>query len=191
MSHLICLSTADLTARLAKLGVPVGFTAEERKLFETTPVVESPHRIFAFPTPAGAEGLNLMNLRAKGGRIFDHPWYYDEAFMKADCAPGWHVIHMDVLPGSIEQPLDYVRSLDGSNIVLPMAIEVTLMLFLHFTETGEQLLHKKHTWCSDTASLGRTVTVGAFGRNGLFISGHPAAWTSRGLGTCPKMTYDI
>jgi hypothetical protein len=56
------------------------------------------------------------------------------------------------------------------------------MLFLHFLATGEQLLTRKHTWCRDEASLGRRVTVGAFGRNGLFLSAHPPAYSSRGLG---------
>jgi hypothetical protein len=69
---------------------------------------------------------------------------------------------------------------------LPRAIEVVLMLFLHYAGTGEQLLLKKHTWTSDEASLNRYVTVGAFGRNGVFISGHPADFSSRGLGICAK-----
>jgi hypothetical protein len=61
------------------------------------------------------------------------------------------------------------------------------MLFLHYAGTGEQLLQKKHTWCSDHASLNRSVTVGAFGRNGLFISGHPPDFASRGLGICARI----
>jgi hypothetical protein len=61
------------------------------------------------------------------------------------------------------------------------------MLFLHYAGTGEQLLFKKHSWCSDLASMGRRVTVGAFGRNGLFISGHPQNFASRGLGICAKV----
>jgi hypothetical protein len=71
---------------------------------------------------------------------------------------------------------------------LPTAVEITLMLFLHYAETGEQLLHKKHTWCKDQASMNRWVTVGAFGRNGLFVSGHPPEFASRGLGICAKIT---
>jgi len=67
---------------------------------------------------------------------------------------------------------------------LPSATEVVLMLFLHYVATGEQLLLKKHTWTKDQASLGRHVTVGAFGRNGVFISGHPGDYSSRGLGIC-------
>jgi hypothetical protein len=63
------------------------------------------------------------------------------------------------------------------------------MLFLHYVRTGEQLLQKKHTWCKDHASMNRFVTVGAFGRNGLFVSGHPAEFASRGLGICAKLTH--
>jgi hypothetical protein len=72
-----------------------------------------------------------------------------------------------------------------------MAIEVVLMLFLHYEATKEQLLLRKHTWCADRASLGRQVTVGAFGRNGVFISGHPAGFASRGLGICAKQTTGL
>jgi hypothetical protein len=61
------------------------------------------------------------------------------------------------------------------------------MLFLHYAGTGVQLLQKKHTWCRDQATQDRFVTVGAFGRNGLFVSGHPAAYASRGLGICAKL----
>ncbi|HSU89065.1 MAG TPA: hypothetical protein VLL56_09530, partial [Terriglobia bacterium] len=74
-----------------------------------------------------------------------------------------------------------------SRLELPAAIEVALMLFLHFAGTGEQLLQRKHTWCKDPASLGRFVTVGAFGRNGLFLSAHPGMYASRGLGICAKL----
>jgi len=70
---------------------------------------------------------------------------------------------------------------------MPLAVEVILMLFLHFLRTGEQLLLKKHSWCSDVASLNRHVTVGAFGRNGVFVSGHPANFSSQGLGVCAKV----
>jgi hypothetical protein len=92
---------------------------------------------------------------------------------------------MDVLSESIQQPSNYLSS-SSHKLVLPLAIEIVLMLFLHYTGTGEQLLLKKHSWCSDTASFGRQVTVGAFGRNGLFISAHPPNFVSRGLGTCAK-----
>lgn len=198
MSHLICLSPDEVETRLRKLGIPVGFTTEEKEFLNTIPVVDSPRRIFAFPVPADQAGLNLMNLSALCGTdpseqpsFFDHPWYQYEEFMRTNCSAGWHFIHMDVLPGSTERPLHYVRSLEGLGIVLPSAIEVTLMLFLHFAGTGEQLLHKKHTWCSDLASMGRSVTVGAFGRNGLFISGQPPSFSSRGLGICGKVRLTV
>jgi hypothetical protein len=63
------------------------------------------------------------------------------------------------------------------------------MLFLYYMGTQEQLLQKKHTWCKDAASMHRFVTVGAFGRNGLFVSGHPAEFASRGLGICAKIKH--
>jgi hypothetical protein len=93
---------------------------------------------------------------------------------------------MDVLPDSIQQSVDYLSSSGNAGLGLPLAVEVVLMLFLHYTGTGEQLLLKKHSWCSDTASMDRHVTVGAFGRNGVFLSGHPPNFASRGLGICGK-----
>ena len=77
--------------------------------------------------------------------------------------------------------------MEDRGLALPWAIEVVLMVFLHFVGTGEQLLQKKHTWCRDEPSLSRFVTVGAFGRNGLFISSHPGDYASRGLGICAKV----
>ena len=194
MSHLICLSPDEVETRLEKLGIPVRFAAWERKVLKTIPVVDNLRPIFGFPLPEDNIKLNLFNLKAVCGgnpskppSFFDHSWYEHEDFMRVPCGPGWHFVHMDVLPGSIEQPLNYSSRLEGLGLELPSAIEVVLMLFLHFTETGEQLLLKKHTWCSDEASLGRAVTVGAFGRNGVFISSHPPAFSSRGLGICGKV----
>ncbi len=148
----------------------------------------------AFPTPVGNGGLNILKLRgilgtdpSKQPSFFDHPWYLEEAFAKVDCQAGWHLLHMSVLQDSISQPVNYFSSLADRGLQLPEAIEVVLMVFLHFTGTGEQLLQKKHTWCRDEASLNRFVTVGAFGRNGLFISAHSGAYASRGLGICGKV----
>jgi hypothetical protein len=105
--------------------------------------------------------------------------------MDTPCPPGWHFLTMDPIPGTIHQPIDYVRSLGG--VELPLAVEVFLMLFLHYVESREQLLLRKHTWCSDLASLDRHVTVGAFGRNGVFVSGHPSNFASQGLGICGRI----
>jgi hypothetical protein len=192
MSHLICLSTDEVEVRLRALGLDVKFTPEEKVAYQTTPVVISDFRVFGFPLPALRDPVTLLKLHqicgvdpSKQPAFFDHPWYYDEAFMRTGCHAGWHFIAMDVLPDSIDQPRNYIDS--HFALELPSAIEITLMLFLHFVGTGEQLLHKKHTWSSDEASLGRSVTVGAFGRNGVFISAHPPVFSSRGLGVCGKI----
>jgi hypothetical protein len=164
-------------------------------MFSTTPVVEIPGRTFCFPTPASDGNLTLRNIKICVGTdpqhqpaFFEHPWYENEGFMATPCVPGWHLVAMEPLPASIQQPLDYLRSLGNRDMVLPQAVEVVLMLFLHFVGTGEQLLLKKHTWCSETASMNRHVTVGAFGRNGVFLSGHPENFSSQGLGVCPRIT---
>jgi len=195
MSLTISLTPEQVEQRFQRLNLPARFTSAEKLKFETTPVVTSEKLVFGFPTPADNSSLTLSNLKRILGSdpshqpaFFDHPWFADESFMSSACMPGWHFIHMDVLPESISQPTDYVRRLEARGMELPAAIEVVLMLFLHFEATREQLLLRKHTWCSDMASLERHVTVGAFGRNGVFISGHPMGFASRGLGICAKIS---
>ena len=183
----ICLTPDDVEQRLTKLGTRCAFTPEERAQYATTPLVSGAERLFAFPTPA-ENVLSLSHIKdcvgtdpARQPCFFEHPWYQDEEFMRTRIAGGWHVLSMDVLADSILQPANYLGS-------LPTAVEVVLMLFLHYVGTGEQLLLKKHSWCADSATLGRQVTVGAFGRNGVFISGHPPNYVSRGLGTCARVS---
>jgi hypothetical protein len=194
MSLTISLTTEQVEQRFLALGIPSRFTTEDRKKLLPMPVVDSKRSLFSFPTPSDNSALTLSNLKTIVGTdpshqpaFFDHPWCVDEAFMRTQCNPGWHLILMDVVPESINQPIDYVRRLELEGLKLPSAIEIVLMLLLHYEGTREQLLSRKHTWCSDRASLDRHVTVGAFGRNGLFVSGHPMGFSSRGLGICAKI----
>ena len=189
---MISLSPDEVERRFALLGIPNRFMSQEKRTL-TTDIVDIPG-VIAFPTPSDASGLNILNLRrilgtdpSKQPSFFDHPWYLEEPFGREDCLPGWHLLHSSVLPDSISQPIHYASSLRSRGLELPSAIEVTLLLFLHYVGTGEQLLQKKHTWCKDQASMNRSVTVGAFGRNGLFISGHPPEFASRGLGICARV----
>jgi len=197
MSLSISLTTEQVEQRLSKLGISCRFAPEEHASLQTTPVVSNGLTTFGFPTPAANSSLTLANIKkcvgsdpAKQPAFFDHPWYEDEAFMTQPCPAGWHFIGMDVVPDSIGQPWNYSYRLKDAGLELPSAVEVILMLFLHYAGTHEQLMLRKHTWCSDTASLGRQVTVGAFGRNGVFVSGHPAGFASRGLGICGKIRLD-
>jgi hypothetical protein len=194
LSHMISLSATEVERRFGLMGIPNRFTGTERAAFDTTSIVDMPDDVVAFPTPQAKSGLNVLNLRnilgtdpSKQPSFFDHQWYLDEAFSKEDCTQGWHFIHKAIVPDSISQPIHYAGRFREQGLELPSAIEVVLMLFLHYVGTGEQLLQKKHTWCRDQASLDRFVTVGAFGRNGLFLSGHPGAYASRGLGICAKV----
>jgi hypothetical protein len=180
------LTATDVQELFDRLALPFHFATNELRQYTTTSVAEIGPRVFCFPIPSQNSGLNLLHLRqllgvdpAKPPSFFDHPWYLEELFMQTDCAPGWHLIEMDVAPESIERPLT-----SAGGFTVPVAIEVVLMLFLHYVKTGERLLMKKHTWCRDRATLGRVVTVGAFGRNGVFISAHPPTFASRGLGVC-------
>jgi hypothetical protein len=189
LSHTISISPDEVERRFAILGIPNRFSSQERKSLIPTFVGKHEGRSFAFPTPEDSTGINILKLReivgvdpSKQPSFFDHPWYLEEPFATQDCYHGWHALTTDVIPESISKPVNY-----SSSLQLPSAIEVVLMLFLHYAGTGEQLLLKKHTWTSDQASLGRFVTVGAFGRNGVFLSGHSGDYTSRGLGICAKL----
>jgi len=177
-----------------RMGLPFRFSAEERVNLTTTDVVIDSSGVFGFPTPASDEDITLMNMHRilgvnpnKPPSFFDHPWYLNESFMETQCPPGWHFIQVEPRAESIERPYDYYRSLEAKGWTAPLAVEVVLMLFLQYALSGEHLLLKKHTWCVDEATLGRQVTIGAFGRNGVFISGHPSTFASRGLGICGKL----
>jgi len=190
---MISLSATQVESQFALMGLPHKFSETEKAELTTTPIVRD-GEIIAFPTPQAKSGLNILNLRkmlgtdhSKQPSFFDHLWYLNESFAEEDCEPGWHFLYMNVLPESISKPVHYIGSLRDRGLELPAAIEVVLMVFLYFVRTGAQLLQKKHTWCRDQASLDRFVTVGAFGRNGLFISGHPGHYASRGLGICAKV----
>ena len=190
----IVLSARTVEARFKKLNLPFSFSEDELASLDTINVVDWPGRWLAFPTPLLRDGLNLLNLRRLLGvspavqpSFFDHPWYLEETFGSVDCAPGWHTLKMDVDRDSLEKTYDYDCRSAPSGLCFPTAVEVVLMLFLHYAETREQLLLKKHTWCSDEASLDRRVTIGAFGRNGVFVSGHPNSYRSLGLGVCWKV----
>jgi hypothetical protein len=191
---MISLSPPEVERRFALMGIPNRFTEAEKAEFDTTPIGNVDDAIIAFPTPMARSGLNILNLRkilgtdpAKQPSFFDHPWYLEEPFAKQDCDAGWHFLYTSVLADSISQPIHYIDSLQDRGLELPSAIEVVLMVFLYFVGTGAQLLQKKHTWCRDEASQNRFVTVGAFGRNGLFLSGHSGDYASRGLGICAKV----
>jgi hypothetical protein len=191
---MISVSPGEVERRFAVLGIPNRFSTEEHQRLITTMIVRSDENVIAFPTPVANEGLNLLTLRNLLGTdpkrqpsFFDHPWYLKESFAEHNCPGGWHYLYTDVLPHSICQPINYIDRLKPSGLDLPWAVEVALMLFLHYSGTKEQLMQKKHTWCRDLASVNRHVTVGAFGRNGLFVSGHPEDFTSRGLGICARV----
>jgi len=179
-----------------KWRLPARFSESELAFFKTLNVVDLGPSVLAFPTPSDNIGLNILNLRRLLGvdpmrppSFFDHPWYLDEPFGREICSPGWHFLSMEVRPDTIDQSYNYCSSAFADSARMPRAIEVVLMLFLHFEQSGKQLLMKKHTWCADEASLGRRVTVGAFGRNGVFISGHPPTFSSKGLGLCPRYRH--
>jgi hypothetical protein len=191
---MISLSPIEVEQRFAVLGIPNRFQDQEKQQLETTSVVVAGDDVLGFPIPQANNGLNILTLRKilginplKQPSFFDHPWYLSEPFALEDCQPGWHFIHMQVVPDSISQPINYARSLERRALELPTAAEIALMLFLHYAGTGVQLLQKKHTWCRDRASLNRFVTLGAFGKNGLFVSAHPGEFVSRGLGICAKV----
>jgi len=195
MSLRISLTPDQVVQRLARIGLTVQFTSAELTNLSTTSIVDLEFPVFSFPTPVHNTDLTLRIIKSCSDsaglsplKIFEHPWYESESFMSTPCEPGYHTLSMDLLQGSSGQAFNYLSSLKTTRMELPSAVEIVLMLFLHYLGTGEQLFTKKHTWCTDAASLDRQVTVGAFGRNGVFLSGHPANYASRGLGAAVKIT---
>jgi hypothetical protein len=195
MSQTISITPEEFERALNNVGVACRFSQEELLTFSTIPIVDLGERVLAYPVPTDNDRLTLSVLKTAFGSnpqrqpsFFDHPWYSNEDFMSKPAQPGWHLLMMDVLPESISQPPDYIRSVAVRGIEMPTAIEITLMLFLFYIRSGEQLLSRKHTWCKDRAGMGEQVTAGAFGRNGLFLSKHPLNYASRGLGICPKVS---
>jgi hypothetical protein len=174
-----------------RLGIPARFTEAEIEGLSSNKI-QTKKGFITFPTPEENRALSILKLREAVGTdpsrepvFFDHPWYLDEPFGNIGCQPGWHSVAMAVTTDSIGQPIYYADSIKGSGQYLPSASEVVLMLFLYFTATGKRLMLNKHTWTRDRTDNKRFVTIGAFGKKGLFVSSHEVGYSSRGLGICP------
>ena len=174
--------------------IPARFTADEIAFLEEhRPVARE--GFVSFPTPADSQHLSVLGLRDLLGVIpgsspyifFDHPWYLEEAFGNRPCGPGWHTIAGAPLATSFDRPVNYADVLLNEGLYLPHASEIILMLFLGLAIAGERFLLRKHTWTQDLTSNGRFVSVGAFGKKGLFVSSHEVGYQSRGLGICPAV----
>lgn len=174
-------------------GIPAGFSDDElERLAATRP--EPRQGFVSFPVPAANRHLSLLGLRAHLGTqpedspfvFFDHPWYLDEAFGSDPPLKGWHTIAAAPLEASLDQPVYFADGLVAGGLLLPRASEVALMLFLNLFANGDRLLLRKHTWTRDRTLQRRFVSVGAFGRKGLFVSSHEVGYKSRGLGICPE-----
>ena len=193
MISAITLSPQNVEEYFATLHISQRFDHLEASGLESDKVVRETG-FFTFPTPRDNSDLSILGLRRIVGvkpgaspSFHRHPWYLEEPFGETVCEPGWHSIARNVTTDSVGEPIQYADRLKEQQLYLPSAIEVVLMLFLHFTNTGERLLSNSHTWTYNRTKEGRFVTVGAFGRNGVFVSSHEVGYQSRGLGICPKI----
>ena len=193
MISAITLSPQNVEECFATLGISQRFDHFEASRIDPDKVV-SPAGFFTFPTPRDNSELSILGLRRLVGvepgvspSFHRHPWYLEEPFGDTFCKPGWHSIAMNVTADSVGEPIQYADRLKEQQLYLASAIEVVLMLFLHFANTGKRLLSNCHTWTYNRTKEGRFVTVGAFGRNGVFVSSHEVGYQSRGLGICPKI----
>ncbi len=189
----VTISPQDVTQCFRSLGISNRFDHSEELSLETTGIVTRPG-FLSFPTPRDNSNLSVLGLRRVVGvdsdkppSFYDHPWYLGEAFGEKVCEPGWHSIEMNVIADSIGKAIYHADELKERGLYLPSAVEVLLMLFFHFAATGERLLNRGHTWTYDRTTEGRFVTVGAFGRNGVFVSSHEVGFQSKGLGICAKV----
>ena len=185
------LSPLEVQKSFDLLRIPSHFTKTETDRLESDNV-RVREGFLTFPTPEDNSALSILNLRRALGTdpsrepvFYDHPWYLEDAFGSLRCDPGWHSVRIEVTADSIGQPIYYADSIISSGHFLPSAIEMALMLFLNFTLTGKRLLVNKHSWTRDRTVDKRFVTVGAFGKKGLFVSSHEVGYSSRGLGICP------
>ena len=175
------------------MGIRARFTQAEIESLNSDKV-QNKQGFITFPTPEDHSALSILNLRKAVGTdpsqepvFFDHPWYLEEPFGNVGCEPGWHSVAMAVTPDSVGQPIYYADSIKGSRQYLASAAEVVLTLFLYFATTGKRLMVNKHTWTTDRTDNKRFVTIGAFGKKGLFVSSHEVGYSSRGLGICPRL----
>ena len=189
----VTISPQDVTQCFRALGISNRFDHSEEQSLNTTHVVTRPG-FFSFPTPRDNSDLSVLGVRrvvgvdsAKPPSFYDHPWYLGEAFGESVCEPGWHSIEMNVIADSVGRPIYHADDLKERGLYLASAVEVVLMLFFHFAATGEQLLNRVHTWTYDRTTEGRFVTVGAFGRKGVFVASHEVGFQSKGLGICAKV----
>jgi len=190
------LRPGDVQSAFNELGIPSRFGRAEMARLDTTTPTERPGYV-VFPTPEDNQALSVLALRKQLGvdpaappAFFDHPWYLDEPFGDRPCDTGWHVIRMGPLDDSVERPVYYAEEIRENGQFLPWSSEVLLMLFLHFAATGERLLERKHTWTRDRTertAARRFVSIGAFGKKGVFVSSHEVGYKSRGLGICPAI----
>jgi hypothetical protein len=186
-------SPAQVERCFELLRIPARFSAEEgRDLSSRTLRVHDGY--VGFPTPQDNRALSVLGLRrilgvdpASAPCFFDHPWYLEESFARETCSPGWHVMRIEPLADSLNQPVYHAEDLKRRSLYLPTAVEVVLALFLYYLLRGERLLMRKHTWTSNRTLARRFVSVGAFVKKGLFVSSHEVGYTSRGLGICPVM----
>jgi hypothetical protein len=174
-----------------RLGISAEFRTVEARRLNGDQLWEG-EGFLSFPIPEDNEALTVLSLRRALANspmnqpmLHEHPWYLREPFGDLSCTPGWHSLAQTTMPSTIGQPIYYADSIKSDSLYLPSAAEVVLMLVLHFVLTGQHLLAKKHTWTRDRTKTGRFVTVGAFGKNGLFLSSHEVGYHSRGLGICP------
>jgi hypothetical protein len=187
------LSSSDVLTAFRRLDVPADFTAAEIARLDARPP-EDRTGYCTFPTPEDSQHLSVLELRQRlgvspdgGCGFFDHPWYLDEPFAHAVCRAGWHSIATAPVAASLDEADWHAESLSGHGLNLPRAVEVILMLFLSLTIREERFLLRKHTWTCDRSVSGRRVSVGAFGRKGVFLSSHAPGYKSRGLGICPRI----
>ena len=118
MSLTISLTAEQVEKRLSRIGIGCRFTEVERTALGTNLTSNIDGRIFSFPTPQDNSSLTLSQIKqivgadpARQPCVFDHPWYGDEPFMYTPCPPGRHLLYMDILPESVDQPSDYARRL--------------------------------------------------------------------------------
>lgn len=97
-------------------------------------------------------------------------WYNQENFANSGEA-SWQLVRKEPIANSTSKTWNEQQALLSEDEETPKAQVVVYTMIGYFLATGERLFEKVYVRCSDLASDGHRVLVGAFDAEGLFVDG--------------------
>jgi len=100
----------------------------------------------------------------------DDPWYKNENFAtKTTLQFRWYLTHLEIIPNSTNKTYAEQIQMFTEEYEVPLAMEETLKNFLYYKKNGIYLNPTKWARCKDLGSVGRRVSLGEFGSDGLGV----------------------